>query len=137
MIRILIDTGAIYALVAAADRHHSDAVDFTRRWVRRKGLFVLPDLVFVEAMTLIKRRLGAAVAIRVGRELRENPVFIWIALTPALEQQTWSDFQSYDDKEWSYTDCALLALSKQLKIAEVFAFDDHFRQMPGVECLPH
>jgi hypothetical protein len=56
---------------------------------------------------------------------------------PALEQETWSVFQSHDDKEWSYTHCALLALSKQLKIAEVCAFDDHFRQMPGIKCLPH
>jgi len=136
MVRVLIDTGAIYALVASTDRHHTDAVDFTERWLRRKGLFVLADLVFVETMTLTKRRLGPTVAIRVGRELRENPVFTWIALTPALEQETWSVFQSYGDKEWSFTDCELLVLSKQLKLTEVVSFDDHFRQMPGIKCLP-
>ncbi len=136
MRRALIDTGAIYALVTAADLHHSAAIAFTKKWVEHKSFFVLPDLVFVETMTLTKRRLGPVVAIRVGRELRENPLFIWTALTPALEQETWSLFQSYDDKEWSYTDCELLALSRQLRIAEVFSFDEHFRQMPGIKCLP-
>jgi len=136
MRRALIDTGAIYALVAADDRHHATAAAFTENWVERRNIFLLPDLVFVETMTLMKRRLGPAVAIRVGRELRENPLFVWIARTPALEQETWSLFQSYDDKGWSYTDCELLALSRQLRIAEVFSFDEHFRQMPGIKCLP-
>jgi predicted nucleic acid-binding protein len=136
MIRALIDTGAVYALVAATDRHHSDAVKFTKDWLQRKGLFVLSDLVFVEAMTLMKRRLGQPVAIRAGSELRENPVFAWVALTPALEKEKWSVFQSYDDKEWSYTDCELLVLSSQLRVLDVFSFDDRFRQMPGIKRLP-
>jgi predicted nucleic acid-binding protein len=136
MIRALIDTGAIYALVTTTDRHHSEARDFLRRWMQRKGVFCLSDLFFVETMTLIKRRMGSAMAIQVGRELRENPLFVWISLTPDLEKETWSVFQSYEDKEWSYTDCELLVLSNRLNVFNIFAFDAHFRQMPGIRCLP-
>ena len=44
--------------------------------------------------------------------------------------------QKYDDKDWSYTDCALLALAEHLKISEVFAFDEDFDQMPGMTRYP-
>ncbi len=136
MRRALIDTGAIYALVAASDRHHAAAVDYTKKWVGRGGVWVLADLVFAETMTLAKRRLGSAVAVRVGQELRENPVYVWTDVTTDLERETWALFQRYQDKEWSYTDCALLALSGHLRSREVFAFDEHFVQMPGIVRVP-
>jgi uncharacterized protein len=136
MMRALIDTGAIYAITAAGDKHHREAAQFMKNWVKKDGIFFMSDLVFIETMTLVKKRLGPDVAIRLGWELRENPVFSWISLSPALEQETWAAFRSYDDKEWSYVDCELLVLAKKLKIAEVFSFDNHFRQMPGVCCIP-
>ena len=55
MLRVLIDTGAIYALVARTDQHHGAAADFTRKWVAGGGLFVIADCVFAETMTLAKR----------------------------------------------------------------------------------
>jgi len=136
MIRALIDTGAIYALVRTADRHHHEADGFLKSWVKQKGIFCISDLVFVETMTLIKKRGGSALSIQVGCELRENPLFVWISLTPELEKETWSVFRGYEDKEWSYTDCELLVLSNRLKVPSIFAFDAHFRQMPGIRCLP-
>jgi uncharacterized protein len=136
MNRALIDTGAIYAIATTGDMHHQEAAQFMKNWVKRDGIFFLSDLVFIETMTLAKRRLGTDVAIRLGCELRENPVFSWISLSPALEQETWTAFRNYDDKDWSYTDCELLILVKKMKIADVFSFDNHFRQMAGVRCLP-
>ncbi len=136
MKRALIDTGAIYALVSSNDRHHGDAVRFLESWIKHKGIFLLSDLVFIETMTLSKRRLGAATAIRIGQELRENKLFTWVPFTADLEKETWQSFQKYEDKDWSYTDCELLVLSHHLKITDIFAFDDHFCQMPELHCLP-
>ncbi|HET7091605.1 MAG TPA: PIN domain-containing protein [Anaerolineae bacterium] len=136
MRRALVDTGAIFAMVVKPDAHHRTASAFVKKWLAEKSVFVLLDLVFVETMTLMKRRYGAQAALRVGRELRQNPVYLWTAFTPELERETWAVFQKYDDKEWSYTDCALLVLSQQLRIPEVFAFDEHFKQMPGITRLP-
>ncbi len=134
--RILVDTGAIYAFATRNDRHHEAAKSFVRTWLDQDGLFVLPDVVFAETMTLFKARLGAGVALRFGRELRRNPAYLWDPLREEGERDTWALFQRYADKQWSYTDCAILALSRRVKVGCVFAFDHHFDQMPGIERLP-
>lgn len=134
--RVLVDTGAIYAFVTRSDPHHGAAKRFVGSWLRERGQFVLPDVVFAETMTLFKARLGTPIALEVGRELRRNPAYSWAPLGEGGERHTWALFQRYDDKDWSYTDCAILALAKQEKVPRVFAFDRHFDQMPGIQRLP-
>ncbi len=136
MRRVMIDTGAIYAFVARTDANHGAALAFTRQLLADGSSFVLADIVFAETMTLLKARLGTAFALRAGRELRENPTYQWVALGSEGERDTWAAFQKYDDKAWSYMDCAIFALARRLRLAEVFAFDTHFDQMPGIIRLP-
>ncbi len=136
MRRALIDTSAIYAMTVKADPNHARAVAFGARWLSERNTFILPDWVFIETMLLIKGRFGTAPAVRVGQEIRRNPMYQWMAVSPDDEREVWASFQKYDDKEWSYIDCALLVLSNRLRITEVFAFDSHFDQMPGVKRLP-
>ena len=134
--KILIDTGAIYAFVTRSDRNHSAARSFVEGWLDRRGVFVLVDAVFAETMTLLKVRLGGETAIRVGRELRANPAYAWTALGPGGERDAWEIFRNYHDKDWSFTDCSLLAVSRRSGVRGVFAFDRHFSQMNGVERQP-
>jgi len=133
---ILIDTGAIYAFVTRSDRNHPAARSFIEGWLERRGIFVLVDAVFAETMTLLKVRLGAETSIRVGRELRGNPAYAWTALGPDGERDAWEIFRKYHDKDWSYTDCSLLAVSRRSGVRGIFAFDGHFSQMHGVERHP-
>jgi len=134
--RILIDTGAIYAFVTRSDRNHPAARAFVKRWLDRRGVFVLVDTVFAETMTLLKVRLGAETSIRVGRELRGNPAYVWATLGLDGERDAWEIFRKYTDKDWSYTDCGLFAVSRRSGIRGIFAFDRHFSQMDGVERHP-
>ena len=128
----LIDTSAIFAFVTRTDREHTSAVAFTRAWVSQGKHFVLSDVVFNESMTLLKVRLGADIAIKAGQVLRTNPVYHWLALTAELETDTWAIFQRYRDKEWSFTDCVILALARHTKTTSVFSYDRHFDQMRGI-----
>jgi predicted nucleic acid-binding protein len=65
-----------------------------------------------------------------------SPVHVWTVVWPQPERETCALFQKYDDKDWSYTDCALLALAEHLKLNQVFAFDEDFDQMPGLTRYP-
>ena len=136
MYRALVDTGAIYAFVTRTDRHHNEARRFMRELLTKRRDLILLDLVFAETMTLLKARVGSAIALRVGAELRQNPLYRWTPLGVEGERDTWALFQQYDDKEWSYTDCALLALGRRMRIREVFSFDKHFEQMPAIARVP-
>ena len=136
MSRVLVDTGATYAFVDAGDTHHQDARAYVDASLSRQSVFVLVDLVFAETMTLMKARLGSAIAIRVGRELRENPTYAWHALGADGERETWALFQKYADKGWSFTDCAILGVARRLGVHQVFGFDGHFLQMPGIVRVP-
>jgi len=134
--RILVDTGAIYAFVRQPDANHLPARAFVRDCIDRRVVLVLSDAVFSETMNLLNKRQGPRVAIEVGVALRHTPLYQWQALGPDDERATWALFQKYDDKAWSYTDCAVLALAQRLRIAEVFTFDADFDQMPGIVRLP-
>ena len=136
MASILIDTGAIFAYMARDDEFHAGAVQFVKQAFERKDRFLLLDLVFAETMTLLKARLGSQSAAIMGAELRHNSSFTRLALDAEAEEETWRIFRRYQDKEWSYVDCAILAVSLRLGVREVFTFDRHFAQMPGVICLP-
>jgi predicted nucleic acid-binding protein len=129
----LIDTGAIFAIANRNEMRHAVALEAARSWLAARNEFVLLDWVFDEAMTLLKARLGSAAALHTGRDLRHNPVYHWVPVTPDDEREVWSVFQQYADKDWSYTDCALLVLSRRLKVKQVFSYDGHIAQMPGVK----
>ena len=130
--RILIDTGAIYAFVVHTDQHHAEALSFVKQYSDGGNVFVLADWVFAETMTLLKARVGAHVAVKVGGVLRRSPLYQWMTMGPDRERDTWAIFRQFADKDWSYTGCSLLVVSRHLGIREVFSFDGHFDQMPDV-----
>ena len=135
MKQILCDTSALVALADADDPYAELAQEFLRD-IPPGAVFIVPDTVFGEAMTTIKRRLGAAAAVKVGQQLRKSERFRSYRLSDEDEGATWDVFCHYLDKEWSYVDCSLLALARRQKVTAVFAFDHHFEQMPGVTRVP-
>ncbi len=51
-------------------------------------------------------------------------------------EAAWRLFDTYTDKEWSFTDCVSYAVMKRLGISEAFALDDDFRQFGFVNVRP-
>lgn len=133
---VLLDTSAIYALVVSRDQHHSAARAYLTRALDQRVRLVLSDAIFAETMNLLKSRHGAMAAITAGRMMKRSSAYLWEPLTAAGERTTWDIFQKHDDKAWSFTDCSLLAMAQRLHVAEVFSFDTHFDQMPGLTRVP-
>jgi predicted nucleic acid-binding protein len=111
-----------------SDKNHPAARRFLKQLLKGPASLLLHEWVFVEAMTLLKVRGGSGVAIRAGEEIKRNPLYRWQVSTPQLEQLAWGIFERYTDKDWSYTDCALLALSRQMKTSEIWTYDQNLRQ---------
>ncbi len=133
---VLLDTSALYALIDRDDQHHIEVAHCLRELDDEGATLLVIEPVFIESMTLIKRRLGAAVALEVGRRLRASDIARAVDLTEEDRESTWAVFEQYADKGWSYVDCACLAVMQQHGIAEALAVDRHFDQM-GITRLPH
>lgn len=133
---VLLDTSAIYALMVDEDRMHATARAYLTQAMNQGVRFVLADFVFAETMNLVRTRWGVRTSIQVGRSLRRASGYDWELLTAADERAAWDSFQRFDDKRWSFTDCCLLSLAQRMHVTEVFAFDAHFDQMPGIVRVP-
>lgn len=134
MSTLLIDTSALFALNYIRDNHHAAAVAYFRSLTGRVKPIVT-EWVFIETMSLMKARLNPPQAITFGRQLKASKAFYTLLLTDEDKQTTWDIFARYDDKDWSYIDCSLLAVAQRLKLQRIFTFDHHFRQM-GLEVVP-
>lgn len=134
MTQVIVDTSGLYALVDRTDPHHGKAADYLKLGVSNRALLV-SNHVFDETMTLVKARLGMRAALQLGLRLRNSRFVETVVFSVAEEQETWRIFSHYTDKEWSYTDCACLALARGRGIQQAFAFDRHFAQM-GLMMVP-
>lgn len=131
---ILVDTSVLCALIDKGEQRHQAVARFIQSHEAEFTLLV-SDYVFGETLTWVKNRFGARRAIEFGRKLRASDFCRYYVLTPEDEAATWSIFEKYDDKAWSYTDCSCLAVVQRLALTEVLSLDAHFRQM-GVQVWP-
>jgi len=130
--RQLVDTGAWFAYVNAADPDHQRV-----RLVldRPQGRLVTSSFVFDETVTLTQARLGHQRAVAVGRVLLDLAVVELLSITPADERAAWSPFEKRADKSYSFTDCTSFVLMRREKIAAAVTLDAHFAQ-EGFAVLP-
>ena len=123
--KIFVDTSAWYAIIDKNDRDHALAA--TKIQVLDRPL-VTSNYIFDEILTLLKAKLGFAVAVNFGQKLWNQEISALVRITEDDEERAWRIFRQYDDKGFSFTDCTSFALMERLDINTVFAFDDDFIQ---------
>jgi predicted nucleic acid-binding protein len=86
------------------------------------------DYVFDETLTLLMNRDGKQQAVRYGKWALKAENIELISVDENVWQAAWEMFQSYDDKQWAFTDCTSFILMRQHNLNQAFAFDRHFEQ---------
>lgn len=130
---IFVDTSAWFAIYSRRDVNHLAAIQ-TIRSVREQ--LVTSDFVVSETLTLLRARGENRRAIAFGQRVIEGQ---WARIVRIDEQDftaAWNVFQSFRDKDWSFTDCTSRVAMERLNITRAFAFDDHFRQFATVTVVP-
>ncbi|MCR4420540.1 MAG: PIN domain-containing protein [Clostridia bacterium] len=137
---ILVDTGALYALIDRNDVNHAQAAQFYRRTAGREVLGIgLP--VLTEAYLLLEARLGGYYADRLWSAVAEG-VFEVLPLERedllvALDIQG-----KYQDAGFGFVDATCFALCERYRLRRVFTYDrKHFALYrpafaEGLELLP-
>ena len=131
---IIVDTSALIAFFIKSETHHETAQNYCLE--NPHNSWIILESVFDETATFIQSKVSSKASIQVGQILREDHHYI--NLSDSDDLATWTAFCKYNDKKWSYTDCSILVMAHRLPIFEVFAFDDHIRQMAGlgIICVP-
>lgn len=124
---IFLDTSGLVALFDRRDGQHAHAKTAWARLHRSAEALVLTDLILVETITLLRRRAGIDVAIRIADRLRSGSVAEIAHVDAPLLDRGFDVLARYRDKDLSLTDCVSFAFMRQRKIARAFTFDDDFR----------
>ncbi|OLP17436.1 DNA-binding protein [Leptolyngbya sp. 'hensonii'] len=130
---IFVDTGAWFASVVPSDADYQIA----SIWLNQNTQpLITTDYVIDETLTLLRMRRENQRAMALGDSFFSGALATVHYLTEAEVQQSWQVFRQFSDKDWSFTDCTSKVVMEKLKVAQAFAFDQHFRQFGSVTVLP-
>lgn len=130
---IFVDTSAWFAFLVTSDPLHPRAVEWAASNQER---LVLTDYILDETLTLLRARGERSNALRFGREILEEQSAELLYLTLEEIELAWDVFRTYQDKDWSFTDCTSKVVIENRGIQTAFAFDQHFRQFGTVQVVP-
>jgi predicted nucleic acid-binding protein len=125
---LLADSAAWVALYDKCDKYHAQAQAAFQGLVDRKITFVVTDYIVAETVTTLLYHTGHQTASLCGDWILHSPRVRLIRLDIDLWSETWRLFKAYDDKAFSFTDCASFAVMRHERLRDAFTFDRHFEQ---------
>lgn len=134
MVRVFIDTGAVYAIEDVRDRWHGDAVAIRDRIEADGWVPITTSLVVGEAVTLIGSRFGTEHGYRVGMRLLTSRALEIVRPDASLEAAALSLYRKMGGRDLSFADALGLHVIRSRRIEKVFTFDRHFERC-GAEVL--
>ncbi|MBP7687172.1 MAG: PIN domain-containing protein [Thermoflexales bacterium] len=123
------DSAGWLAAYDERDKYHAAASRVFARLIDQPVSFVVTDYVIAETLTLMLGRLGHRKAVAFGEWLLTSPQVRQIRLDVDLWTDAWRLFKKYDDKEFSFVDCASFVVMRREHLIDAFTFDRHFEQM--------
>ncbi len=130
---IFVDTSAWFASVIPSDPNYGKAIAWLT--ANAEPLFTT-DYIVDETLTLLRARGERQRALTLGNNFFGGDLAKVYRLSNENLQQAWEVFRDYDDKEWSFTDCASKIVMENLGITTAFAFDHHFHQFGTIVVVP-
>jgi predicted nucleic acid-binding protein len=133
---IALDTSFLVAAFNQSDvlhRQASSAWDglIAGQW----GKGVLLEHVFVETISVLKRKTAAIHAIQTGAELLRSRELEFVAASSAFFD-FWRDFQTDFRSPLSFVDLAVARIARERAGGKVLTFDRAFREIPGIKVEP-
>lgn len=126
--KYFVDTSGWVALFDASDKYHPHAVNGFNGLLGTPVNFLTSDYIFDETITLLLQRGGQNQAVRFGNWMLNADNIDLLYIHEDVWKTAWEMFQSYEDKEWAFTDCTSFVLMRQHSLHQAFTFDHHFEQ---------
>ena len=137
---LFVDSSAWIGLFGTGDKYHQLASRFFKQLGTQPQRLVTSDYIIDETLTHLLVTYGHHIALQFGRWVLSASFIDKIRIDEEMWQAAWGMFQSYDDKQWAFTDCTSFVLMRQHNMHRAFAFDRHFEQAgfqlwPGMDLL--
>ena len=94
---IFIDTSGFVALASKNDRNHVRAGRLLRSLARTRRPLLTSTYVTDEVITLVRMRIGHAVAVEIGRAILDSRWCRMLDIDEALRESAWNLFTRYAD----------------------------------------
>ena len=131
---VFVDTSAWFAAIVPSDPNHASAA---HSLAANAEVLLTTDYIVDETLTLLRARGERLRTKLLGQKFFEGSIAEIYFLTEEDVREAWTTFAQYEDKSWSFTDCSSKVVMDQMKIAQAFAFDQHFRQFGTVNVVPY
>jgi predicted nucleic acid-binding protein len=126
---IFVDTGAWFAVADKSDQFHRKAVSTLQKLTHDGFVLLTSNLVVHETVMLLTRKISKHAAITFLEKIHfDDRVEIFHA-DEIVEREAYQFFRSYDEHDFSITDCVSFVLMKRHGVKQVFTFDKHFKTM--------
>lgn len=106
-----------------------DADEVSELIHQEKPNLITTDIVFIETMSLITKRMGKKQAMDTGKAILSSRSLQIIEVGKVFREQAWNLFTKYKDKTFDLVDSCSFIVCKQRGIRDVFTLDRHFTQM--------
>ncbi len=124
--KMFLDSSALFAWADASSQAGAAVESYVRT---HQPQLVLTNLVFVETISLITKRIGKRVGITFGQHVLRSQIMTIIVIDEALQQAAWHVYAKYRDKTFDMIDAASFIVCEQRRIKDVLTLDRHFTQM--------
>jgi uncharacterized protein len=135
--KVLIDSGFLYVLYQEKDEKHKVVGLIAESYKRR---LVIPYVVLTETAYLFRRTGKARAVVKfLDALLRAN--YHYEAVLPEDLQRARDIMAEYEDAQFDFVDCCLMALSERLNINQICTLDSDFlifrpKHVEFLEILP-
>ena len=134
---VLIDTGAIYALVDTSDAYHQKAKQYLEEASQQSLPLFITNSTIIESYRLIIHRLGWKVAIEFLRNMYSSGNNIRIErMTVADEEKARSIVEKFKEHILTLTDAVNYSVMLRIGILNIFSFDSDCYLL-GLQKLPY
>ena len=133
---VLLDTGALYALVDENDEHHGEAVACLDSLQKDSYPLFVSNVTIYESYRLILHRLGIAKALDFAEKIFDGTIKIEYT-TQADENGARSYLKKYNDQPFTFVDTLNFVVMARIQIFKVFTFDYHFNIIGFVNMPPY
>lgn len=131
---LFVDTSALVALADSSDRYHHAAVGYLKSLRIGSGSLIVTGYILDETFTHLRRAIGHRDAVRFGEAVLTSLLYTVVNVDARTFKLAWEWFKTYNDKEFSFTDCTSFVVMKALRLDKAFAFDKHFVQAGFTLC---